>query len=219
MELVTEKIEFATIRVKVYGMDTEGRPFFESATVLRPTLQTALLEGMKHRLKSGEVLGVQYNGRKARALVISGCEAEQLKNQMGIQLLTPESCPWPEHAAPAAQRKDGLGRERRKHVRHKLNVALDLEELASRVKMQAQCTDISLSGCYVHTMLPLPVGTTLTAGVWLGNERIAVTALVRTCDGQVGMGIEFMNLTAEQESRLQQFLQSATSPSVSGVRS
>jgi len=58
-------------------------------------------------------------------------------------------------------------------------------------------------GCYVETMIPLPVGTVLTVTFWLGSEQVATPAVVRTCDGGVGMGIEFTGLDLATQQRLQ----------------
>ncbi len=211
MKVEVEQQGTIALTVKIYGMDEEGRPFFEPAVARRLTTQTALLEGMQHRPQTGAILGVQCKGRKARAQVVWICEVNQLHpNQMGIRLLLAEPCPWQEHLDPTPPNAKGLDFEQRRHPRYKIGVALDLQQPDMRVKTQVQCSDISLCGCYVQTMLPLPVGTLLIAGIWIGVERIETTALVRACDGNVGMGIEFMNLTQQQEARLQQFFASST---------
>jgi hypothetical protein len=53
-------------------------------------------------------------------------------------------------------------------------------------------------------MLPLPVGRTLIITFWLDTEQISTPAIVRTCDGGVGMGIEFTGLDPALQARLQQ---------------
>src|SRR5947208_12144199 len=52
-------------------------------------------------------------------------------------------------------------------------------------------SDVSGNGCYVETILPLPVGTTLRVDFYLENQHIKISAVVRTCDPGVGNGIEF----------------------------
>lgn len=51
--------------------------------------------------------------------------------------------------------------------------------------------DISGGGCYVETLLPFPRNARLSVTFWLDSEKITSPAVVRTCDGGVGMGIEF----------------------------
>ena len=70
--------------------------------------------------------------------------------------------------------------------------------------MRTKTADMSGTGCYIETMLPLPVGKTLSITIWLDSEKINTTAIVRTCDGGVGMGIEFTGLDEQTQNRLQQ---------------
>lgn len=215
MKLEADQHVVNTLTIKIYGMDDEGKPFFQPAKARPLTVRTALLEGMKHRLKSGNILGVQYKGRKARAQVVWMCEVNRHgQNQMEIRLLVAEPCPWAEPLQAIIRRASDPASEKRKHPRYQIRVALDLQQPDTDVRMQVQCTDISLGGCYVHTTLPLPVGTLLMTGIWMGREKIEVSALVRTCDRNVGMGIEFINLAHEQEIRLQQFFVSSLSSSL-----
>ena len=70
--------------------------------------------------------------------------------------------------------------------------------------MNTKSADISARGCYVETMLPLPVGKVLNITFWLDSERVSTPAVVRSCDGGVGMGIEFTGLDDKTRERLQQ---------------
>ena len=70
--------------------------------------------------------------------------------------------------------------------------------------MRTRTADIAGSGCYIETMLPLPVGTIAMITFWLNSERVRTTAIVRTCDSGVGMGIEFTGLDQATQKRLQQ---------------
>jgi hypothetical protein len=48
------------------------------------------------------------------------------------------------------------------------------------------------------------VGTISIITFWLNSERVHTTAIVRTCDSGVGMGIEFTGLDQATQKRLQQ---------------
>jgi hypothetical protein len=48
------------------------------------------------------------------------------------------------------------------------------------------------------------VGKVLTITFWLWSEQVSTPALVRACDGGVGMGIEFTGLDPLIQKRLQQ---------------
>ena len=73
--------------------------------------------------------------------------------------------------------------------------------------MHTQATDIGGRGCYVETRLPLQIGTALVVTFWLESEKVATSAIVRTSDGGVGMGIEFTGLNEETQLRLQRQLE------------
>jgi hypothetical protein len=72
--------------------------------------------------------------------------------------------------------------------------------------MRINSTDVSGNGCYVETLQPLPLGTVLRVDFYMQTERISISAVVRTCDGGVGMGIEFTGLPIADKERLQQYL-------------
>ena len=72
--------------------------------------------------------------------------------------------------------------------------------------LRVNATDISGNGCYVETVMPLPIGTALRVDLWIGEERLSPSAVVRTRDPGVGMGIEFTGLPEESKKRFQAHL-------------
>ena len=54
--------------------------------------------------------------------------------------------------------------------------------------------------------MPLSVGTALRVDLWMGEERVTPSALVRTRDPGVGMGIEFSGLPEESKKKFQAHL-------------
>ena len=54
--------------------------------------------------------------------------------------------------------------------------------------------------------MPLAVGTALRVDLWIEEERLNPTAVVRTRDPGVGMGIEFTGLPEESKKRFQAHL-------------
>jgi hypothetical protein len=72
--------------------------------------------------------------------------------------------------------------------------------------MRVNATDVSGNGCYVETILPLALGTTLRVEFWIDQEKISTSAIVRTSDPGVGNGVEFTGLTPDTKQRLQSHL-------------
>jgi len=54
--------------------------------------------------------------------------------------------------------------------------------------------------------MPLAVGTALRVDFWMEEERLSPSAIVRTRDPGVGMGIEFTGLPDENKKRFQTHL-------------
>jgi hypothetical protein len=95
------------------------------------------------------------------------------------------------------------------YPRHKVHFSVELGfEDARRTHMHTNATDIGGRGCYIETLLPLPLGTVVDLTFWLDSEKIHTSALVRTSDPGVGMGLEFIDLGDRVQKKLQQYLES-----------
>jgi hypothetical protein len=202
--------------VRVFGMSAEGRPFLQNAHAHNISSQGARLSGIEHSLKAGDVIGVQLAEKKARFKIVWVIDAGHLGQiEAGVQLLEGQQCPWRQELQKAEAGATGAGdsqassQNKRRFLRHKVPFPLEIRDQRSGsggINMRTQSTDISGRGCYVETLMPLPRGMELNVSFWLDSERITVPAVVRTCDGGVGMGIEFTGLDAATQDRLQKQL-------------
>jgi hypothetical protein len=191
-------------------MGANDQPFFQSAIAQNISATGACVYGIEQNLKVGDVIGIQYEGRKARCKIIWVVDAGALKKtQAGIQLVADQECPWaaklPADMKPeerALQNPDN----RRRFLRHKISFPLELRDERVNTPLRVNATDISGNGCYVETVMPLPVATALRVDFWIGEERLSPTAIVRTRDPGVGMGIEFTGMTEETKKRFQAHL-------------
>src|SRR3989442_80283 len=82
-----------------------------------------------------------------------------------------------------------------------------LPERRNSGSMGPGATDVRGRGCYVETLLPLPLGTALGITFWMDSEKITTSGIVKACDGGVGMGVEFTGLDDTPQERLQQFIE------------
>jgi len=191
-------------------MGANDHPFFQNAVAQNVSTTGACIYGIEQELKVGDVIGVQYQTKKARCKVIWIVDAGGLKkNQVGVQLVTDQECPWaemlPAHvvaSAPAPRPPDN----RRKFARHKISFPLELRDQRVNTPMRMNATDISGNGCYVETVMPLAVSTELKVDFWIDQEHISSSATVRTRDPGVGMGIEFTGMTEDSKKRFQAHL-------------
>lgn len=198
------------LKVRVWGMGANNQPFFQPATAQNISATGACIYGIEPELKVGDVIGVQYEGKKARCKVIWVVDAGALKKtQAGVQLVVDQECPWaaalPHDMKPEERTQQHLD-NRRKFVRHKVAFPVELRDERVNTPLRVNATDISGNGCYVETVMPLAVATALRVDFWIDEERLSPTAVVRTRDPGVGMGIEFTGLAEEDKKRLQAHL-------------
>lgn len=196
------------ILVRVWGLDAEGRPFFQNAHAGNISSEGALLTGINHPLKAGDVIGVQHEDKKARFKVIWVINAGGPRNiDAGVQILMGQRSPWQELAKtdiPA----EPTGKNRRRFARHKILFPIVIGFSDSRrAHLQTNATDIGGRGCYVETMMPLPMGTRVNLTFWLDSEKVMTQGVVRASDPGVGMGIEFTTLDNPVQERLQTHLE------------
>jgi len=195
------------IPVRVWGMDADGRPFFQNANATNLSSEGALILGISHSLKTGEIIGVQHGDKKARfkvVWVIDGGAARRI--EAGVQILPSQQSPWKE-LSTSKKAAVAPGKNKRRFVRHKVLFPLEIGfEDARRTHMQTNATDIGGRGCYVETLIPLQLGTKVTITFWMDSEKVHTSGVVRASDGGVGMGIEFTALDNQVQERLQKHL-------------
>jgi hypothetical protein len=197
----------AQIHVRVWGMDAEAHPFSQNAVANHISSEGAQILGINHPLKTGDIIGIKHGEKKARFKVVWVSNAGTLRKvEAGVQILQGQESPWREMANPE-EIAIAPGKIKRRFVRHKIQFPVQIGYADSeRVRMNTNATDVGGRGCYVETMLPLPLGTQGTITFWMDDEKVQTTAVVRASDPGVGMGIEFTTLDAHVQERLQQFL-------------
>jgi hypothetical protein len=100
----------------------------------------------------------------------------------------------------------GMGQERRKYPRTKIAIPIEFKPDGASVASRAETADLSLIGCYVEMSFTMPVGTKLDIVLWVEEERLATKASVVTHHPQFGNGIEFLNMSQEDQARLADYL-------------
>jgi hypothetical protein len=191
-------------------MGANNQPFFQNAMAQNVSATGACIYGIEPELKVGDVIGVQYETKKARCRVVWVVNAGALKKtQVGVQLVADQDCPWtvalPTDMKPD-ERTEPRHDNRRKFMRHRISYPLELRDERVNTPMRVNATDISGNGCYVETVMPLAVATALRVELWIEEEHLSPSAVVRTRDPGVGMGIEFTGLPEESKKRFQAHL-------------
>ena len=203
----------AEILVRIWGMTAEGRPFFQNVMAGNLSPTGAQLNGIEHTLKTGEVIGLQYGTNKTRVRVGELGEAVLPgRMQAMIEIVGGQPCVWAEEIGKEAKETESQetesGGNNRRFPRLRAHFPFELrDERGAGAAMRTHAADISGRGCYVETLVPLPLGTPLSITFWIESDKIVTNGMVRSSDPGVGMGIEFTGLNDVTKERLQSHLE------------
>jgi len=213
--------------IRVFGMDVNERPFSQNAHARNISDHGAKLAGLERHLKPGDVIGVQFGEQKARCKVIWVVDAGTAqKIEVGVKMLEGQPCPWrkeleapPSSGTDVDSRTAPAAQDKRNFPPQRVPFPIEIrDEQGVGTHMRTKTADINGRGCYVETMLPLPVGKALNITFWLDAQPIHTNAIVRTCDGGVGMGIEFTGLDEATKKQLQQAVEALAAESATQER-
>jgi len=96
--------------------------------------------------------------------------------------------------------------DRREYARIKVSVPVQIQIDPGGSPIRGATADLSLSGCYIETLFPIPIGTNLDMQLSI-ETTVLIAATVVTCDPQVGNGIRFISMLPEDREALEAFLQ------------
>src|ERR1017187_5094929 len=67
--------------------------------------------------------------------------------------------------------------------------------------------DFSVGGCYIETVFPLPIGTTMQLRLTVAGNVLDLSAKVVWTIPQAGMGVSFVFVSPEEKDRIAQILE------------
>jgi hypothetical protein len=83
------------LAVQVSGRDANGDAFSQNVNASNVSKGGALLSGLSWDVRSGDLVWVEYQGRKARYRIVWVRDSDSdLKSQAAVQRLEKEECPW-----------------------------------------------------------------------------------------------------------------------------
>ncbi len=81
--------------VRIWGVDSYCRPFMQLASVRNISSLGAVLQNVRSRVRTGEILDVQYDGQKAQFRVVWAGKAGTIEaGEVGLQRLPDEPYIW-----------------------------------------------------------------------------------------------------------------------------
>lgn len=209
-----------TFPVIVRGADSKGTPFVLTAETRDVSCSGACLKGLSGIVVSGKRVEVECADQRAWFRVQwVGAAGSSKAGQAGVRCLEPGKYIWgipprewqpdsfdplrpgpvepqlppPVVSAPAAS-GPWSGRERRQFVRHACRMAAQITLQNGSLRMAATVTDISLGGCYVEMLSPLPVDTFVDISISPGDTTLQLSGRVRSSQTNFGMGVSFTGM-------------------------
>jgi len=129
-------------------MSADGRAFSQAARAQNISSEGALLSGIESELSVGDVIGVQYQDKKARFKVIWVINAGAAqKIQAGVQIVSDQEAPWKAQVPVQDKRAQQTASNRRKFFRHKISIPMEIRDERVNTPMRVQVTDVSGNGC------------------------------------------------------------------------
>jgi len=96
--------------------------------------------------------------------------------------------------------------ERRNGARAPFIAPIDMVEMCTGSHIQARTSDLSLQGCYVDTLNPLPIGAAVRLQIQRAGMILDVLANVSSRHAGSGMGLVFGEITEAQRAVLESWL-------------
>jgi PilZ domain len=109
-------------------------------------------------------------------------------------------------SAQAASTTSSAPNERRCGTRSPFIAPIEMVEMRTGSRIKARTSDLSLQGCYVDTLNPLPVGAAVRLQIHRAGLILDVLANVSSRHAGSGMGLEFGEITQAQRAVLENWL-------------
>jgi hypothetical protein len=202
--------------VRLWGMDTTGKPFHQMAHTLNVNHSGARLGGVRVLMPIDEIVGVQYKHKKARFKVVwLGKPGTKSEEQIGITRIQGEPEIWPmelpvavirdEYEAPPPKKSELDKRDVRRYA---CSGGIEIRQRhAKGPGVWAALTDISMGGCFSQMASPFPKDTNIDFAIRIGTVEIRGVGAIRSSLQGVGMGVDFLTLPAPDKERLEYLIE------------
>jgi hypothetical protein len=101
--------------------------------------------------------------------------------------------------------------DRRGTIRYQITVTAEVVEINSGTRFSTRTTDLGPGGCFVDTLMPLPVGSAVHVRLHKDATSFETTGIVTFSQTGLGMGIAFDDLAPQKLSELDMWLAALTS--------
>ena len=193
--------------VRIFGTNSSGQVFSENAVTVNVSREGAELSGVQAKLNLDEIIGLSYAKNRVYFRVKWIGEPSTPKaGHVGLLNISPEKPLWDfPLPAPTPDNHQPRLAEKRKHPRSKCHNSVELHT-QDGASFWATIADLSIGGCYVEMAIPLPPGTKLKIGIWIGETKACADGEVAYSTAGLGTGVKFNRISESDLDRIRQFL-------------
>jgi PilZ domain len=224
------------VPILVRGKDSRGSPFIVSAQTHDVTASGASLNGLKGITDVGSKIEIEYQGRKGMYRIQwIGKVGTPRSGRAGVKCLEPGNYIWgvpfaewahdtfdPDRAdlqkPTAVPPIEGLIApselhiERRRFPRVSCRIEATVVDELGAMNLPVKVTDVSLGGCYVEMLTPLPVNASVGLTLDTSQGTVQARGKVVTAQSGMGMGVAFTALSTADFERLREIVPPAAQP-------
>jgi hypothetical protein len=212
---ITDRLKLV-LPVRIWGMDTTGKPFHQMAHTLNVNKSGARLGGVRVIVGNDEIVGVQYKHKKARFKVVwLGKPGTKSQEQLGITRIAGEPEIWPvelptieirdDYEAPAPKKKEA---DKRELKRYACSGGIEVRVRHSqRTGVWGALTEISLGGCYTQMTSPYAKDSAVDFVIRVGTVEIKGHGIIRASVNGAGMGVDFVGIPDTDRERLEYLIE------------
>jgi len=218
--------------VIVRGFDSHGNPFSISTETYDISHSGASIKGLDDLVHPGSKIEIEFKDDKAWYRVQwVGQNGSAKEGRVGVRCLerkymwdVPASS-WERDTYGETSTPETIapwdGKERRLFGRRTCRIEAQVSMPGSQVRLDGKVTDISLGGCYVEMLAPLPVDTMVELTLTTGDIVLRASGRVRSSHTGLGMGVAFTIFGPGEFEKLRRLVPTsppATAPSPNAAR-
>jgi|SRR5580698_1594167 hypothetical protein len=197
------------VPVRIFGTDSDGKVFSSKAVTVNISQQGIELSGVEPRLKIDETIGVTFGTNRVHFRVAwVGEPATPKAGHVGLFNTSPEKPLWDfPLSPPGPDNYQPPFVQQRKNPRYKSHNSVELHT-PEGASFWANIADLSISGCYVEMAIPLPPGSKVNIGIWIGETKVWADCEVSYSTPGFGIGLKFIKISESDGERIHKFLDS-----------
>jgi hypothetical protein len=203
--------------VVVRGFDSRGSPFAISTETCDVSSDGASIKGLEGLVEPGNKIEIEHNDQKSWYRVqwvgkngsgragLVGVRCLERKYIWDVPPRTWDKDTFGEPSGAEEAKVSWNGEERRLFGRRHCRIEAQVSIPGSSVGLPGKVTDISLGGCYVEMLAPLPVDTMVELALTAGDTTMRASGRVKSCQTGLGMGVAFASMSPAHFEKLRKF--------------